>query len=120
MAAMLLGHWYLNTPGMQLAPLRRLVLLIVVATVLRIAVSGTGVWLELRHASEPETATLLFLALRWLAGLVAPLLLAYMTWKTLDIPNTQSATGILYVVVIVTFVGELTAQLISTESLYPL
>ena len=25
MAAMLLGHWYLNAPGMQLAPLRRLI-----------------------------------------------------------------------------------------------
>ena len=27
MAAMLLGHWYLNSPGMQLRPLRRLIVL---------------------------------------------------------------------------------------------
>lgn len=120
MGAMLLGHWYLNSPGMQLAPLRRLVVLIALATMLRIAVSGTGAWLDFARVGVPETSTMLFLVLRWLAGLAAPLMLAYMTWKTLDIPNTQSATGILYVVVIVTFVGELTAQLLSTSSLYPL
>jgi hypothetical protein len=120
MAAMLLGHWYLNSPGMQITPLKRLVVLIAGATVLRIAVSGCGLLLELNHAGAPDTAIVLFLTLRWLAGLVAPLGLAYMTWKTLDIPNTQSATGILYVVVIVTFVGELTAQLLSASSAYPL
>jgi hypothetical protein len=120
MAAMLLGHWYLNSPGMQLAPLRKLVLLIAAATVFRIAVSAIGIGLEFGQAGVPDTATMLFLVLRWLAGLVAPLVLAFMTWKTLDIPNTQSATGILYVVVIVTFVGELTAQLLATQSAYPL
>ena len=36
-----------------------------------------------------------------------------MSWQTLKIPNTQSATGILYVAVITTFLGELTAQLLS-------
>jgi hypothetical protein len=120
MAAMLLGHWYLNSPGMQLAPLRRLVMLIALATLLRCALASIGVWCEFSPADTIESQSLLFLALRWLAGLVAPLLLAYMTWKTLDIPNTQSATGILYVVVIVTFVGELTAQLLSAAANYPL
>ena len=46
--------------------------------------------------------------------------MAGLTWQTLKIPNTQSATGILYVGVIVTFVGELTSQLLSRESLFPL
>jgi hypothetical protein len=62
----------------------------------------------------------MFLALRWLAGIAIPLLLAWMTWKTLDIPNTQSATGILYVAVITIFTGELAAQLLSTGTTYPL
>ena len=104
----------------QFAFQARISTLIAGATVLRIAVSGCGLLLELNHAGAPDTAIVLFLTLRWLAGLVAPLGLAYMTWKTLDIPNTQSATGILYVVVIVTFVGELTAQLLSASSAYPL
>ncbi len=42
-----------------------------------------------------------------------------MSWQTLKIPNTQSATGILYVAVIVTFLGELVAHLLSQELPYP-
>ena len=43
-----------------------------------------------------------------------------MTWYTLKVPNTQSATGILYVAVITTFLGELSGQLLSATSGYPL
>ena len=42
MAAMFLGHWYLNTPTMELAPLRRLVKLMAGSLALRIAVAGLG------------------------------------------------------------------------------
>jgi hypothetical protein len=62
----------------------------------------------------------LFLSLRWLSGIVGAAAVAALTWQTLKIPNTQSATGMLYVGVIVTFVGELTSQLLSAESLFPL
>ncbi len=118
-AAMFLGHWYLNTPTMQLAPLRRLLLFMLAAVLFRIAVSGAGVglWLTSDDAADSQ---LWFLALRWAAGLIGPLLLVWMTWKTLQIPNTQSATGILYVAVILTFTGELTAQLLSSATEYPL
>jgi len=44
-----------------------------------------------------------------LPGLPALLVLSR---KTLDIPNTQSATGILYVACLAAIVGELTAQLL--------
>jgi hypothetical protein len=43
-----------------------------------------------------------------------------MAWRTLEVPNTQSATGILYVAVIGVFVGELAAALLSAESAFPL
>jgi hypothetical protein len=59
------------------------------------------------------------LALRWLAGLVAMACVIWMTWQTLKIPNTQSATGILYVGVIVSFLGELVALLLSQTSRFP-
>ena len=42
-----------------------------------------------------------------------------MTWKTLAIPNTQSATGILYVGIIAAFLGELTSQLRSAGTVFP-
>jgi hypothetical protein len=63
---------------------------------------------------------LLFELLRWSFGLIGVLALLWMTWQTLKIPNTQSATGILYVAVIGTFVGELTGLLLSAESAFPL
>ncbi len=120
MAAMLLGHWYLNTPTMQLAPLRRLVALMTGAVLLRIAVCSAGLAMSLSLFESLETGRLTLLALRWLAGFAGTLLLIGMTWQTLKIPNTQSATGMLYVAVITTFLGELTAQLLSAESPYPL
>jgi hypothetical protein len=43
-----------------------------------------------------------------------------MTWSTLKIPNTQAATGMLYVAVITTFLGELVGQLLSSGKAYPL
>lgn len=120
MAAMLLGHWYLNTPTMQLEPLRRLVVFMIGAALARAAVCAAGLWLVLAATGQPDKARGLFIALRWLSGLLGVLILAAMTWQTLKIPNTQSATGILYVAVIGTFLGELTSQLLSAESLYPL
>jgi hypothetical protein len=62
----------------------------------------------------------LLIALRWLAGIVGTAVLILMAWQTLKIPNTQSATGILYVAVITTFLGELTSLLLSAGTAYPL
>jgi hypothetical protein len=61
----------------------------------------------------------MFLALRWLAGILGVLIMAAMTWQTLRIPNTQSATGILYAGVILAFIGELVSQLLSAQATYP-
>jgi hypothetical protein len=117
MATMLLGHWYLNSPGMKLAPLRRLLIAIVLAVAAQMLVSAIGLAGEWRDLSPNW---LMFVLLRWLFGLLGVLTLVGMAWKTLDIPNTQSATGILYVAVIGVFVGELVSLLLSAESTFPL
>ncbi len=111
--AMLLGHWYLNAPGMSVDALRRMI---------DWAMAAWGVQLVLAIAAmvaSPagvpmggSTATSL-LALRWLAGLAGLPVLLVMSRKTLDIPNTQSATGILYVACLAAILGELTAQLLA-------
>ena len=119
-AAMFLGHWYLNSPTMELSPLRRLLLAIAAALVLRAAVSGVGLACEAIYATYFATHAILFVLLRWSFGIFGVAALTWMTWRTLDIPNTQSATGILYVAVIGVFVGELTSMLLSAESLFPL
>lgn len=120
MAAMLLGHWYLNSPGMELAPLRRLLVLMGIAVLLQAIVSGVGIADHVRDSGSTPLTWWLFVTLRWLFGIVGVAVLVGMAWQTLKIPNTQSATGILYVAVIGSFVGELTALLLSAESAYPL
>jgi hypothetical protein len=120
MAAMLLGHWYLNSPTMELVPLRRLIIAMSVAVALQAIVSALGLWGEFTYANSLSTQWLLFVLLRWLFGIIGVGVLAWMAWQTLKIPNTQSATGILYVAVIGTFVGETMALLLSAESLFPL
>jgi hypothetical protein len=120
MAAMLLGHWYLNSPTMELVPLRRLIIAMGAAVALQAIVSALGLWGEFTYANALSTQWMLFVLLRWLFGIVGVGVLAWMAWQTLNIPNTQSATGILYVAVIGTFVGETMALLLSAESLFPL
>src|SRR5690606_36125926 len=75
--AMLLGHWYLNTPTMKLAPLMRLIVLLAAAVLIRAAVCGAGTWLEWPAIAAQESgasqAWLIFVGLRWLAGIAAVL-----------------------------------------------
>jgi hypothetical protein len=120
--AMLIGHSYLMAPAMSLAPLYRLLGLQGVSITLRIVVAGTGLWLWTGAATAPrlDTEMLLWLAIRWLIGLLGPLGLCWMAWETARIRSTQSATGILYVVVILCFLGELTSQLLLERTGYTL
>jgi len=120
MAAMLLGHWYLNSPTMELAPLRRLIIAMACAVALQLVVSLLGLWGETASVGTPGSRWWLFLVVRWTFGIIGVGTLAWMAWQTLRIPNTQSATGILYVAVIGTFVGETMSLLLSTESMFPL
>jgi len=114
MATMLLGHWYLNSPTMQMTPLRRLVILMAGAVVLRTVISSLGLWGEIANTESFSTQWLAFIALRWTFGLLGVAILTWMAWQTLK------ATGILYVAVIGTFVGETMSLLLSSESLFPL
>ena len=55
--------------------------------------------------------------MRWGLGFAARLCWASMAWQTARIRSTQSATGILYVVVIFCFLGELTGQLLQSTGI---
>jgi hypothetical protein len=94
----------------------RLLAALLVATLARAAVSGLalGLWSSTDGHSlvtlEGETA--LWLPVRWGLGFVGPLVLGVMAWQTARIRSTQSATGLLYVVVIFCFLGELIGQLL--------
>jgi hypothetical protein len=119
-AAMFLGHWYLNTPTMDLAALRRLLICMAIFLLLRTAIAGAALAMALANDWRPTGGALGLLVLRWLAGLVGVGWLTWMAWETLKVPNTQSATGILYVAVIGVFAGELTSLLLSGQTSLPL
>ena len=118
--AMLLGHWYLNAPGMRVDALRRMIDVALLAwfpqlVLAAVAIGGSRLGtVAPGHSPHSATAASL-LALRWLAGLVGLPVLLWMSRKTLDIPNTQSATGILYVACLAAIVGELAAQLLAAS-----
>jgi hypothetical protein len=109
--AMLLGHWYLNAPGMRVDALRRMIDAALAAWGLQLALS-LAAWATAGGPVASGTTETALLALRWLAGLVGLPILLLMARQTLAIPNTQSATGILYVACLAAILGELTAQLL--------
>lgn len=110
MTGMLLGHWYLTAPTMSILPLGRLNQFFGVAAILRGLV--TAFTLPIFGSKEMAQLPISWLALRWGAGIVVPVILSLMVWRILKYRNTQSATGVLFVGVILTFVGEMTAMLL--------
>ena len=112
--AMLLGHWYLNAPGMRVDALKRTIDVALGAWGAQLIVAAAGAWPGLMALADVDRGTLAMVSLRWLAGLVGLPILLFMSRKTLDIPNTQSATGILYVACLAAVTGELAGQLLGT------
>jgi hypothetical protein len=108
-SAMLLGHSYLVAPGMPIAPFHRLLAGLFAALLLRLGFFA--VLLMRSHLSVPATdGEWLVAVVRVGAGLIGPLVLGRMAWQCARIHSTQSATGILYAVVILCFIGELTGM----------
>jgi hypothetical protein len=122
LTAMLVGHSYLISPGMALTPLMRCLLAGALAMIARIAVIGWGLWrwTELSPTYNLNNEVVLWLPVRWLVGIVAPLVLGWMAFSAARIRSTQSATGILYVVVVCGFLGELLGLLLTRQTGLPL
>jgi hypothetical protein len=118
--AMLLGHFYLIAPGMSLSPLLRMLTVLFIAIAVRLVLAGWGLWSWAGHHSilNMEDETVLWLPVRWGLGFLGPLIFGWMARSAARIRSTQSATGILYVVVIFCFLGELTSQLLTANTGY--
>ncbi|MGA0038970.1 MAG: hypothetical protein ACO3NZ_03910 [Pirellulales bacterium] len=115
--AMLLGHWYLNAPGMRVDILQTMVLWTLAVWGGETIIALAGLPTLFAEIGDPATAALG--GLRWIAGLMGLPVLLVMSRRTLEIPNTQSATGILYVACLAAIVGELTAQLLTDRAGWP-
>jgi hypothetical protein len=124
---MLLGHWYLTAPSMSIEPLKRLNLFLGVSGALRLIVSAVVVILLSNGVFDRSQASLrlvdvpqAWLGLRWLAGVIGPIVVSLMVWRILKYRNTQAATGVLFVGVILAFIGDMTAALLLRETGLPL
>ena len=117
--AMVLGHWYLVLPSMEVGYLQSIVKLHIVTMVLRVLVVAAVVFVAIA-TWEPGlgpsfrryilSVAGIFFWQRVLFGLAGPALLSYLTWETAKIRSTQSATGILYVDFFTVVVGEVLAK----------
>lgn len=111
---MILGHWYLIVPTLPIAPLRKLTQLMIIATGIKAVLLGMVIYLG-ASSTVPEIAETvegfarlqgLFFWARSLFGLIGPIVICYMTWETVKLNATQSATGLLYVATVLVLIGE--------------
>src|SRR5437764_1356718 len=77
---------------------------------------GLALWVSWATAPHASTVSPLFLAVRWGMGVLGPAVATLLTWKTVAIRSTQSATGILYIAMTLVLFGELTAMVMSRET----
>lgn len=136
LVAMMLGHAYLNIPGLPIRFLERLSLALFLSVVLRAGVVATSLALSRAGiapllgllldpaAAPPETAhdpfVLVGLLVHLLCGLAAPAAFSLMAWRSAKAGGTQSATGILYVALVVLIMGELASRYLLTLTGLPL
>jgi hypothetical protein len=125
---MLLGHWYLIDVGMPLAPFIRvwrlyraslfLQLATVLASLLILHVAGTAASVTALGDLWGEHQRLLWTRLA--LGPLPALAIAWMIWRTLAIPQTMAATGLFYVAVLTTVVGEFLGRFLLYRTTLPL
>ena len=113
--SMVLGHWYLNVVDLPMALLRRSIRWLFFFLVLRVLwdtpylltgeIDATGSAISLLEFIQSFNGFFLFIALFF--GTALPLVICVLALRTVAIHSTQSATGLLYVVVISVAMGDL-------------
>jgi hypothetical protein len=123
---MLLGHWYLIDTGQSLDPFIRMYKFFVVALIAQttfllmslIVLYNFGVSESVIGLARLWTDHRTLFLTRVISGQAAPLILSWMIWRTLLIPNTMAATGLFYIALLGVFVGEILGkQILALTSL---
>jgi len=104
LGAMLLGHSYLTAPNLAFQPFQRFTALLFGILIVR-ALTVAPVF----FADDLEMMDWVYLSARLAFGIFLPLVFSWMAWQCTKIESNQSATGILYAVTALIFMGELTA-----------
>jgi hypothetical protein len=116
--AMLLGHWYLVVPNLSTRPLFMLLAVLAVSFVLQavlaavalVALAGTNGVAD-RHDVIFGGYSIVF----WMhvaGGIALPLLIVALAFQSTRLRSLMSATGLLYVAVVLTLVGQVTGKVI--------
>ena len=121
------AHWHLIQPTMPVEPLNRVLRLFIGAELIELVLLAAIItihWPE--WASGPGgmmrafvLGDALFVAVRLFLGVLAPLGLGWMTWKTVQIRSIQSATGILYAAIVFVLFGEVISLYLSLATGQP-
>ncbi len=112
---MLLGHWYLIDTGLDLAPLKRMLAFFRYAFVIHVVTVLAGLAILALWPGGPlsegfAAATgdrFVWLTLGRISAWGLTALLIFLIKRTLDIPQTMAATGLLYIAALVVAVGEI-------------
>jgi hypothetical protein len=122
---MLLGHWYLTAPSMTTTPLNRVNLWLggVAGVKLLLGSVTVACWplisAQTKVIAQWNSTYAIWLSLTLLGGIFGPLAVCWMVHRILKYKNTQSATGVLFVGVILAFLGEMTGALLRRELQLP-
>ncbi len=114
--AMILGHWYLVSTKLPGQPLVELTFMLSIVMVVQAVLLIVNAAVPVREV--PESTALLAGSLGsnpafWLrvgVGLLFPLALSFMAWRSSVEHSMMSATGLLYIAVGAVFVGEVLAR----------
>ncbi|MHC4940823.1 MAG: hypothetical protein ACYTHK_17920 [Planctomycetota bacterium] len=114
LGAMLLGHSYLTARKLSFKPFQQFTLLLLMVIGLRVLTVVPVLFVE-----NLAMMDWVYLSARAAFGLLLPLVFAWMAVQCAKIESNQSATGILYAMTALVFLGEMTAVYLQTTSGIP-
>jgi len=130
LVTMLLGHWYLVVPRLSFRYLEIFCRVLLAVVVLRLLAVGASLWVAaaVDPAISPHPLQMvidfggqgMFFWFRVLWGLAMPLLLGWMALDCARRNANQSATGILYVLLVGSFIGDITGFYLTLSTGVPL
>ena len=126
--AMMFGHWYLIDLSMPVDYLKSFIKLLGFALVADVAAMGFSLLVLALLGGRGATSAiaelfdyhLMLFLIRVVLGPVASIVLAWMCWQTLKIPQTMAATGLLYIALMSVVVGEMLGRFILFRTSLPL
>ena len=126
--SMILGHWYLNVVSLPISMLKSTVKFLILIVALRFIWDMRYIFLgEVLYNGLPVSMTQFlqtfdgfFLIFALFFGTLLPLILGILTLKTIAIQSTQSATGLLYVIVISVVMADLFYKYYLVQAALPL